>query len=156
MKKHIFFYIWIIVGLAGSFFAAVAQDTQEGFDREAFMAKRNAYITAEVQLTAEEAAVFIPMENEMQKRKFEIWHECRKLLRKSKTKENMTDEERQKLIDCNNETRIKVAELEKEYYEKFKKTLSVEKLYKYQEADAKFMRKFMKERGRQKENPYSD
>ncbi len=63
---------------------------------------------------------------------------------------DLTDEQRQKLIDCNNEARIKEAKLEKEYYEKFKKILSVEKLHKYQEADAKFMRKFMRERGRHK------
>ena len=37
--------------------------------------------------------------------------------------------------------------LEKEYHEKFKRILSVEKLYKYQEAEARFMREFMQERG---------
>ena len=39
------------------------------------------------------------------------------------------------------------AALEKEYHEKFKRILSVEKLYKYQEAEARFMREFMQERG---------
>ncbi len=39
---------------------------------------------------------------------------------------------------------MKEAELEKEYYERFKKILSAEKLYKYRNAEYKFAREFMK------------
>ena len=146
MKKRIFF-ILIMIAVAGAFSTVIAQHDKGKFDREAFMAKRNAYITASAGLTADEAAAFIPIENEMQRKKFEIGRDCRKLARKSRSKEGLTEEEQQKLVDCTTETRLKEAELEKEYHEKFKQILSVEKLYKYQEAEARFMREFMQERG---------
>ncbi len=40
--------------------------------------------------------------------------------------------------------KLKEAALEKEYYEKFKKILSPEKLYIYRRAEYKFARSFMK------------
>jgi hypothetical protein len=113
------------------------------FDKQAFQAKRNAYITAEIGLTADEAAEFIPLDNELKQKMFDTGRECRRLTRESRTKEVMPDAVYLKLIDCSIETRIKAAQLEKEYYEKFKRILSPSKLYKYQQADAKFMREFM-------------
>ena len=41
---------------------------QRHFDREAFEARRNAFITAEVGLTPEEAAQFIPLCNELRQK----------------------------------------------------------------------------------------
>ena len=61
--------------------AAQKGDPQKHIDREAFFARRNAYITAEAGLTADEAAAFIPLENELQRRKMEVGRECRKLAR---------------------------------------------------------------------------
>lgn len=146
MRKCVLFML-IMVAVTGIFLTVMAQDDKGKFDREVFMAKRNAYITASAGLTADEAAAFIPIENEMQRKKFEIGRDCRKLARKSRSKEGLTEEEQQKLVDCTTETRLKEAKLEKEYYEKFKHILSMEKLYKYQEAEARFMREFMQERG---------
>lgn len=146
MRKRTLF-ILIMVAVTGIFLTVMAQDDKGKFDREVFMAKRNAYITASAGLTADEAAAFIPIENEMQRKKFEIGRDCRKLARRSRSKEGLTEEEQQKLVDCTTETRLKEAKLEKEYHEKFKRILSVEKLYKYQEAEARFMREFMQERG---------
>ena len=146
MRKRTLF-ILIMVAVTSIFLTVMAQDDKGKFDREAFMAKRNAYITASAGLTADEAAAFIPIENEMQRKKFEIGRDCRKLARRSRSKEGLTEEEQQKLVDCTTETRLKEAKLEKEYHEKFKRILSVEKLYKYQEAEARFMREFMQERG---------
>ena len=146
MRKRTLF-ILIMVAVTGTFLTVIAQDDKGKFGREAFMAKRNAYITASAGLTADEAAVFIPLENEMLRKKFEIGRDCRKLARRSRLKEGLTEEEQQKLVDCTTETRLREAELEKEYHEKFKQILSVEKLYKYQEAEARFMREFIQERG---------
>ena len=110
--------------------------------------RRNAYITAEAGLTADEAAAFIPLENELQRRKMEVGRECRKLARKNRSHQGLTDRERRELSDCLTETRLKEAQLEKEYIERFKKILSVEKLSKYQQAEAEFLRKFLQNRKR--------
>lgn len=117
------------------------------FDREAFEAKRNAFITAEVGLTPEEAAKFIPLCNELRQKKFELGQNCRQLSREIHKKENPTAEEYTRAIDECLKVGIKEAELEKEYFEKFKKVLSPEKIYKYREAEFKFARHFMGDRG---------
>ena len=128
--------------------AAQKGDPQKHIDREAFFARCNAYITAEAGLTADEAAAFIPLENELQRRKMEVGRECRKLARKNRSHQGLTDRERRELSDCLTETRLKEAQLEKEYIERFKKILSVEKLSKYQQAEAEFLRKFLQNRKR--------
>jgi len=73
--------------------AAQKGDPQKHIDREAFFARRNAYITAEAGLTADEAAAFIPLENELQRRKMEVGRECRKLARKNRWNQGFTHRE---------------------------------------------------------------
>lgn len=135
-------------------FDAEAQKAQEQrgkqrhFDREAFEARRNAFITAELGLTPEEAAQFIPLCNELRQKRFEAGRECRNQTREIRKKTQVSDAEYTQAIDVCLEAGIKEAELEKAYYERFKAILSPEKLYKLRESEAKFMRSFMKgERG---------
>ena len=136
----------LLLAASGLAPTATAQKThKKHFDREAFFARRNAYITAEAGLTADEAAAFIPLENELQRRKFEVGRECRRLARKNRSQQGLTDRERRELSDCLTETRMEEARLEKEYFERFKKILSVEKLSKYQQAEAEFLRKFLQD-----------
>ncbi|MDL2256398.1 hypothetical protein LJC38_07435 [Parabacteroides sp. OttesenSCG-928-K15] len=115
--------------------------------REAFEAKRNAFITAEMELTPEEAATFIPLCDELRRKKFEAGKECRMYSWEIDKKKNPTADEYTKAIDLCLEVGVKEAQLEKEYYEKFKKILSPKKLYKYREAEVKFARLLMKEGG---------
>lgn len=127
--------------------AVQAQQENQGkkhFNREAFLAKRNAFIIAEVGLTPEEAEVFIPMCNELQEKKFELGRACRKLSREMYHKQHPTDAEYLKIVDGFVDLHIEEAKLEKTYFEKFKKILSPEKLFKYQLAEGKFARAFMR------------
>ncbi|MDR1407405.1 MAG: hypothetical protein LBJ23_05085 [Tannerella sp.] len=147
MKKRI---LYIIAPICLAFITITLHgqtDSRQKFDRQEFMTKRNAYITAEAKLTAEEAVEFIPLENQMKDKLFEIGHECRKQNRELRSKKSPSDEMYLKLVDCNIETRLKEAQLEKEYYDRFKKILSPEKLYNYQQAEFKFMREFMGDQG---------
>ena len=143
--SRIFIIIFAAISIPLSF-TANAQGDGKGrkhFDRETFEAKRNAYIVAEVGLTPEEAAEFIPLCNELNQKKFEIGRECRMLSKKIRQKEKPTEAEYVELIDKSLEVEIEEAELKKEYFEKFKKILSPEKIYKYREAEYKFVREFM-------------
>lgn len=117
------------------------------FDRESFLIKRSAFITAELGLTTEEAAAFMPLCEELQQKKFEAGMVCRKLQREMRTAKNITDADYTKTIDECLGVGLKEAQLELEYYEKFKNILSPEKLYKYKQAELKFARDFMKESG---------
>lgn len=121
------------------------------FDKASFLARKNAYITAEVGLTPDEAAQFIPLCNELWQKTADAGKECRKLNRQMRTKSNPTDTEYTEVVDICLNARIRGVELEKEYFEKFKKILSPEKLYKYKEAEHRFMGDFMKEAGGRRE-----
>jgi Spy/CpxP family protein refolding chaperone len=133
--NKIFFITFVAISVLLSF-NATAQEKKEQrhFDREAFEARRNAFITAEVGLTPEEAAQFIPLCNELRQKKFEVGRECRKLSKEIRHKENPTDADYNKVIDECLDVEIKEAQLEKEYFERFKKILSPEKVYKYRNA----------------------
>jgi len=129
-------------------------DARTRFDKDSFLKKRSAFITAELGLTPEEAMEFIPLCEELQQKKYEASRKCRKLTKDMVSKQNPTDAEcLQAMDECLN-AGVKEAELEKEYYEKFKKILSPQKLYKYKGADYKFMHEFMRgsPRDRKSEN----
>ncbi|MDR1623394.1 MAG: hypothetical protein LBS04_00235 [Tannerellaceae bacterium] len=124
-----------------------AQDkgkSDKTFDKESFVIKRSAFITAELSLTPEEAAAFMPLCEELQQKKYEAGFKCRKLSREIKSKKNPTDSECAEVINECLGVGIKEAMLEKEYYEKFKKVLPAGKLCKYRDAERKFAREFMK------------
>ncbi len=143
--NKIFFLTFVAISVWFSS-GAFAQDKKQhrGFDREAFQAKRNAFITAEVGLTPEEAAQFIPLCDELRQKMYEAGRECRKFSREVRMKDHPTEADYNRVIDECLDVKIKEAELEREYYGKFRKILSPEKLYKYRNAEFKFARDYMK------------
>lgn len=146
--NKIFFSIFVAFSVLYSV-EVLAQDRKNDrkhFDKEAFEARRNAFITAEVGLTPEEAAEFIPLCDELRKRKFEAGRESRKLSKGLRKKENPTVAEYEEAVEKSLEAEAEEARLEKEYYAKFKRILSAEKIYKYRDAEMKFYRQYMKER----------
>ena len=143
--NKIFFITFVACSVVFSFSAHAQSGKQHrNFDREAFFAKKNAFITAEMGLTPEEAASFIPLCNELQEKMFEAGRECRKLSKDLKHNENATDADYLKVIDECVSVNMRQAQLQKEYYEKFKKILSPKKLYRYKRAEGKFAREFMR------------
>ncbi|MCC8198185.1 MAG: hypothetical protein LIP06_06305 [Tannerellaceae bacterium] len=136
-------------------FSAIGQEAEgnqvnKRFDRESFLVKRSAYITAELGLTPEEAAAFIPLCEELQQKKFEVGQTCRKLTKDVRDMSKPTDSDYTKVIDECLDVNLKEAKLEQEYYEKFKEVLPPAKLYKYKQAEYKFAREFMKHSGERK------
>ena len=115
-------------------------------DGNNFWIQRNAFIASETKLTADEVKRFIPLENEFKQKILEVGRDCRTRTRESQNRRNMTEADYTRLIDCYLDTRIKEAQLEKEYFEKFKKILTPDKLFNYQQADARFAREYVTER----------
>ena len=144
MKKTVFFpfIVAVIFSMVGMTVSGQT-NVRPTFDRNDFMARRNVFIKTEINLTAEEANKFLPLENEFKSKLLEAGQDCRRLTRESQNKNKMTDAEYRKLIDCYLETRLKEAQIEKEYYDKFKTILTPEKIYKYQQADIKFAREYI-------------
>ena len=130
----------VLIGIINPAFGQT--QNQEGQNpltkREAIQAQKNAFITAELKLTPEEAAAFIPLSEELEKKKFEANQQCRKLSRELKHKSNLSDSDYDKVIQVCLDVKVEEAQLEKEYYEKFRKILTPEKLYKHRSAELKF------------------
>lgn len=114
------------------------------FDRDAFFAKRNAFIVEKMGLTAEETAIFIPIENELIRKKFEAGRECFRIERELHGKKEKTDADYQKILQCQQDAKEKRDKLDSEYLEKFKKMLKAEQILKYQAADKDFFDKMMR------------
>ena len=122
------------------------QNGRRQFDRDEFFAKRNAFIVEKMALSAGETAVFIPLENELFKKRFELGRDCNKLEREIRSKKEKSADEFNKLLKCHEEVKDKRDRLDKEYLEKFKKTLSAEKILLYQKVEREFFDSFMRER----------
>ncbi|MDR0536549.1 MAG: hypothetical protein LBH04_00640 [Tannerellaceae bacterium] len=141
MNKN--FIVTFAVLMAMSSFGIHAQENSEAFDIKSFFHKRKMFFTSELNLTPREVEEFIPILEELQQKKFEAGQRCRKLTREIKHKTNPKDSEYLEIIDECLKVGLKEAELEKEYYEIFKKVLSPEKLYRYKEVEFKFVREFL-------------
>lgn len=108
---------------------------------EQFKQKKAEYIKKEVGLTESEAKAFLPLTDQLMQKKFELNKDLRKEVRELKNKKDKTDSDYESIVKKSLDIRIKEAELEKEYYQKFRKILSAEKIFKYQNAERKFMKK---------------
>lgn len=107
---------------------------------ERYKEKKAEFLKKELQLTDAEAAAFIPLANELMDKKYEANRNSRMQLRTMREKTEKSDADYQQAIDGMLNSQIKEAELQKEYYQKFMKVLPIEKVYKYHEAEMKFMR----------------
>lgn len=144
-------FVWVLTGIAS---AQSKEETKEERDKrrkehfEQFRAKRVAFITERVKLTSEEAEIFWPVCNELQEKKFELNKPIREERRAIySAKKQLTEADYLKLINANADIKIKEAQLDKEYLEKFKKILSAEKIFKYQRAEEEYMQQVFSHRG---------
>lgn len=142
MKRFI-----LILFLVTSF--AASSNAQKRFDVEQFKKERMEFLVKEIGLTEQEQKKFAPLCNELLDKKFELNREFRHKSREIKKKgKAATDTELQSLNDLNAANKIKEAELDKEYYDKFKTFLSAEKINKYYAAERKFMKRTVRDNPR--------
>jgi len=113
---------------------------------EEMKAKRAAFYTENIGLTADEAQAFWPLYNELQEKKHQLHHTMYDQFKNAKT-----DTNGKKIIDYSKVTddmiNLKFQEitLEKAYHQKFKKILSPEKLFKYYESEREWANKLLKD-----------
>lgn len=125
----------------GLFYGYGQNSAKKKFDVDEFKRQRREFIVKEVGLTKAEADKFFPLSDELLDKKYELNRAIRTEARGLREKGNGTQAEYEVLVDNILDMHIKETELEKEYYQKFKKVLSAEKLYKYHRAEKQFMRK---------------
>ncbi|HPX98408.1 MAG TPA: hypothetical protein PK938_00825 [Bacteroidaceae bacterium] len=92
-------------------------------------------------LTQEEADVFFPIYNELQQKKRELNREIRRLSRQ----DGQSEQQCLNAIDTIADVKIRIAELEKTYLERFKKVLPASKILKVQNAEEQFNSQILKD-----------
>ena len=149
MKKK--WILFLLLGLTNMNVLLFGQrDDKRKAEFEEFKEKRAAFITRATDLTAEEAKAFWPLYNELQKKKFELNQQLRKILfefaESKKNKKNRTENDYKEIVNLCIQSRIKEAKLDEEYIAKFAKVISYEKIYLYQQAELQFARQMLDQR----------
>ncbi len=128
--------------------APAAEETQRQprhFSPEEFRERQQKYFTDKSGLTEDEAAKFFPLYFELQQKKNEINLNARQTVTSHSERGPLSDAEYSKLIDNLADAKIKTAQLEKEYLEKFKKIVPAGKLLRIQIAETQFASDMLKE-----------
>ncbi len=134
-----------------SYFPLAAQEQEseqlrKKFDVEGFKKKKADFIIDKIDLTDADAKAFIPLSNELMDKRFELNRAIRRDTRELRKKANKTETDYLNLLDASSVAKIKEAQLEQEYLQKFKKVLSAEKIYKYKQAEAEYMKDMVDQR----------
>ncbi len=117
-----------------------AQDSDKSLmNLQEFEKKKQEFIIKEAELTKQEADMFFPLNSELHKKKLELHRKHQEGMKLTKESEEISNEEYEQLIEENINLKVKEAELDKEYSEKFNKLMSPQKLFKAQQAERIFM-----------------
>ncbi len=114
------------------------------FSASEYWKQQQQFFTEKAELTEQEAKAFFPLYNELQQKKRQLNMEIRRTMRQEPGTV-MTEEQSQKAIDARANTNIKIAELEKEYLEKYKQVLPASKILKIQNAEEQFNSQLLKD-----------
>lgn len=116
--------------------------------KEKVDAMKVAFITRELDLSSEEAQEFWPVYNEMDKQiealRMATAEKMMKLRDEGKKIEDMSDEELKSMMNERLANDEKIAQIKKEYHEKFLKILGVQKTAKLYLAEMEFARELMR------------
>ena len=134
--KRIFFAFACLIMAAN----LVAQSNQNRM-KERVEAQRIGFITQRVNLTPEESQQFWPIYNEYTDKMQQI----RSATKMDKTFDDMSDADAEKVIMGQFDKESRALDLRKEYYQKFKKVISVKKIAKLYKAEQDFKGEMLKQ-----------
>lgn len=130
-----------------------AQDSNKSLmNLQEFEKNKQEFITKEAGLTKEEADKFFPLNNELQKKKLELHRKHQEDMKHIKESKDISDAEYEQVIKENIDLKMKEAELDKEYSDKFNKLISPQKLFKAQQAERTFMQEELRKFRESKKN----
>ena len=114
------------------------------FSPAEYWKQQKEFFTEKACLTDKEAEAFFPLYNELQQKKREINREIRMIMRQEANAQT-SEEQSLKAIDAKADANIKIANLEKEYLQKFKEVLPASKILKVQNAEEQFNSQILKD-----------
>ena len=134
---------YFILLMASLFFLPASAQKKEKCNETEFRAKKQAYMAKKANLTPEETEKFFPLYFEYQDKKKEInkgaWGNAKRGI-----KPETSEKEYEKIIDNFFDEQERIAQLEKDYIEKYRKILSNKKIYMLYWAELKFSRNMLK------------
>ena len=137
MKKSI---VVLITFFTLNIFSSILHAQDKKMNMADFEKRKWEYVKEKAGLTQQEAQQYFPLSNELTLKKFELNRKPRvKVEQMRENNRNMSDNEYRQILDTNVEIKMKEAELDKEYSEKFSKVLSAEKLFRAQQAEKTFI-----------------
>jgi predicted GTPase len=142
MKKQI--VLLLIVCVSAAPFLWAWDGCNQHISPDEFRKKQKAFITEKAELTRQEITEFFPVYFELQDKKKELYDRIAQLMHQQGRKENVTEAQYQEIIEKASELRVSQEELDRIYYEKFKKILSYKKIYLVQRAEMHFNRELLK------------
>lgn len=116
----------------------------EQFSPAEYWKQQKEFFTNQASLTQDEADAFFPIYNELQQKKRELNREIRRIMRQEGGP-MISEDGSLKAIDAKADVNIKIAELEKEYLQKFKQVLPASKILKIQNAEEQFNSQILKD-----------
>jgi hypothetical protein len=124
--------------------------------REKIKALKAAYITDQLDLTADEAEKFWPIYNDYEQKKSALLYKTRSQMRNAIKKNGeidaLSEKEAKKLISSKLDSDKKLYELQNNFLLKVKKIISYKKIIKLQISEIDFTRKLMKRYKRKRES----
>lgn len=148
--------ILIILTLVVTFgISSIAQERGRGMQgqvSERFEAQKISFITQKLELTPDEAQLFWPLYNELEKKRSENREQSKILFRKLRdNSDELSEKELGDLSDELIELKLHEAKLQKEYHLKYKKILPAKKILTLYHTERQFQSMLLrqiKERGR--------
>lgn len=143
MKKYTL--VLLLIFLVGPFFSAFSQDDDKKDRIERLKSQKVAFITKHIDLSSSEAQEFWPVYNDFSDKMDELRHKTKdNIINLHKSLDSLTESEKEAAIDQHVDYELQEAKLEKEYHEKFKEILSIDKVIKLYEAEHEFKKKMLK------------
>lgn len=127
------FFLWTVSG-----FAQTGRLTDE--KRKEFEAQKVAFFTQELELSPEEAAVFWPLYNEMQRKYREIEEAIKTEYKRVRAEKSMKESDYKASINFILVHEQKMRDIKKEYYGKLMQVVPASKIWRLGGAERKFHR----------------
>ena len=109
-------------------------------------AQKIAFIKEKVTFTDKESAEFFPLYQDFEQQRMELNRKSRPQGKGFRAKNTeMSEQEKEAVMDNFIQNRVETANLEKAYYEKFKKILPPSKLFEVYQADREFKQELLQE-----------
>ena len=140
-----------VIALVALTAVSPAQDKAQG-DRSLWMNElrqyKRTYFTKELDLTREQQNKFFPLYEEMTRQTTQIDDDVRMMERRIAEADDATDLEYEKATEAIYDGKVRQAEIEKSYVEKFKDVLSHRQLFLLNSVEPKFQRDIIRQHQR--------